>query len=334
MSIQPIFLLSLPRSGSTLVQRVLSTYPEVATTSEPWLLLPFLTPLEPEMPLTTGWQGTVNDAFRDFIAELPGAEQDYLERLRPFAEQLYADAADGEARYFLDKTPPYHWIVDQLFKLFPDAKFVFLWRNPLSVVASVIETFCDGRWRPDGYRGTLFEAPRNLVASYEDHRERAIAVRYEDLIGGDLEPWERLADYLELDFSPDSLSQFRQVQLNGRHGDPTGVGLYSALSREPLDKWRGSIRTPVRRLWCERYLRWLGPQLLRTMGYDLDRLLADLRESPNGGSGAARDVGDMTRAMVREAMGMALLGTRGMSNWGLLRSPRSRAVAGPAKARA
>lgn len=329
MSIRPIFLLSLPRSGSTLVQRVLSTYPEVATTSEPWLLLPFLTPLEPRMPLATGWQGTVNNAFRDFIAELPRAEQNYLERLRPFAEQLYADAADDGARYFLDKTPPYHWVVDQLFKAFPDGKFVFLWRNPLSVVASVIETFCDGRWRPDGYRGTLFEAPRNLVAAHESHREQSIAIRYEDLIGGKTEPWEGLATYLELDFSPDSLAEFPQVRLNGRHGDPTGTHLYSSVSREPLDKWRRSIRTPVRRLWCERYLRWLGPELLGAMGYDLDLLLADLRESPDRGPGTARDASDLTRAMVREAMGMAVLGTRGMSNWGLLRGRPPRQLPAP-----
>lgn len=334
MSIQPIFLLSLPRSGSTLVQRVLSTYPEVATTSEPWLLLPFLTPLEPEMPLATGWQGTVNDAFRDFIAELPRAEEDYLERLRPFAEQLYADAAHDDARYFLDKTPPYHWIVEQLFKVFPDAKFVFLWRNPLSVVASVIDTFCDGRWRPDGFRGTLFEAPRNLVASHERHRGRAFGVRFEDLIGGDVEPWQRLTAYLGLDFSPDSLSQFPQVQLHGRHGDPTGTRLYSAVSREPLEKWRRCIRTPVRRLWCERYLRWLGPELLGAMGYSLDGLLADLRTSPERGPGTARDAGDLTRAMAREAMGMAVLGTRGMSNWGLLRPPAARRASAPTKARA
>ncbi|HSR94402.1 MAG TPA: sulfotransferase [Solirubrobacterales bacterium] len=327
MSIQPIFLLSLPRSGSTLVQRVLSTYPEVATAAEPWVMLPFLTPLEPAMPLAGAWQGSVNDAFRDFLAELPRAEEDYLERLGPFVEGLYAEAAGAGARYFLDKTPPYHWIVDQLFKVFPEAKFVFLWRNPLSVVSSVIETFCDGRWRPDGYRGTLFEAPRNLTASYERHRDRSIGIRYEELIGEGVEPWERLTAYLELDFSPDSLSRFPQVSLNGRHGDPTGAHLYSSVSREPLEKWRGTLRTSVRRLWCERYLRWLGPQLLGTMGYDLDCLLGELREAPNGGPGAARDIGDMTRAMAREAAGMAVLGTRGMSNWGLLRPGAARARA-------
>ena len=70
------------------------------------------------------------------------------------------------------------------------------------------------------------------------------------------------------------------------------------------------------------------------MGYDLDRLLVELRDTPNGGPGTGRDIGDMTRAMVREAMGMAVLGTRGMSNWGLLRPALSQGRPGSMKPRA
>ena len=39
---EPVFLFSLPRSGSTLVQRLIAGHPQVATTSEPWILLPLL----------------------------------------------------------------------------------------------------------------------------------------------------------------------------------------------------------------------------------------------------------------------------------------------------
>jgi hypothetical protein len=38
----PLFLLSLPRSGSTLAQRILAAHAGIATTSEPWILLPYL----------------------------------------------------------------------------------------------------------------------------------------------------------------------------------------------------------------------------------------------------------------------------------------------------
>lgn len=44
MSIEstPLFLLSLPRSGSTLAQRFLAAHDAIARASEPWILLPYL----------------------------------------------------------------------------------------------------------------------------------------------------------------------------------------------------------------------------------------------------------------------------------------------------
>lgn len=317
MAPQPIFLFSLPRSGSTLVQRVLSTYPEVATSAEPWLLLPFLGPLEERISVRTGWQHSVDAAVRAFIAEMPRGEDDYLEALKPFVEQLYARAGGAECEYFLDKTPPYHWVAKPIFRLFPEAKLVFLWRNPLSVVASVVETFCDGRWRPDDYRGTLFEGPRNLVAAYEANAERALAVRFEDLVGSEA-AWRRLAEYLGLEFSPESLSAFADVRFAGGHGDPIGVHRYARLSSEPVEKWRQTLNSPVRKLWCRRYLLWLGEDVLATMGYDLGDLLRDLDGLPVKRARLGSDLGQMGKGLAREAVGAAALGNRGTSTWSLL----------------
>ncbi|MFB6286927.1 MAG: sulfotransferase, partial [Candidatus Bipolaricaulia bacterium] len=41
-AVKPLFLFSLPRSGSTLLQRVLASSSEVSTVPEPWILLPLL----------------------------------------------------------------------------------------------------------------------------------------------------------------------------------------------------------------------------------------------------------------------------------------------------
>ncbi|MBA3701438.1 MAG: sulfotransferase [Rubrobacteraceae bacterium] len=41
MKSTPLFLLSLPRSGSTLAQRFLAAHDAIATASEPWILLPY-----------------------------------------------------------------------------------------------------------------------------------------------------------------------------------------------------------------------------------------------------------------------------------------------------
>ena len=47
MSVTPVFIFSLPRSGSTLTQRVLTAHDGVASAAEPWVLLPLLQPLVP-----------------------------------------------------------------------------------------------------------------------------------------------------------------------------------------------------------------------------------------------------------------------------------------------
>jgi Sulfotransferase family len=321
--ITPIFLLSLPRSGSTMVQRVLSTHPEVASTPEPWILLPLLTPLEPSMPHSRGWQASVDGAVRDFVAELPGDEDDYLAALRPFVERLYLEAAGGDARYFLDKTPPYFWIVNRLFRLFPDAKFIFLWRNPLGALASIAETFCAGEWRLDRFRGTVFDGLANLVAAYEEHRDVSFAVRYEDLIGGGESAWRGMSAYLELDFDPGSLASFGEEGYAGRLGDPTGVHLYSTLSQEPLQKWRKAIDSPLRRRWCEGYIDWLGAKRLGTMGYDLRALKADL-SAADGGKHSVRDAAQLGRAAARELASRAVNGRDlgALSTWELLGAHR------------
>jgi hypothetical protein len=299
--ITPVFLLSVPRSGSTLVQRVLGAHDGVATAAEPWVLLPTLLPLRDPMPLAPGWYQTMAGAVRDFVAELPDRTHSYREALRSFAERLYADAAPAGTRFFLDKSPAYHLVADDVIRTFPEARFVFLWRNPLSVLASTVDTFCDGRWRPDTHRGDLFNGVVNLVGSYERARERVHAVRYEDLISGGERPWQDLARYIGIDFDPASLRRFADIELTGSMGDPTGRALYASLDREPLVKWRRTISNPLRREWAARYLRWIGHDRLAVMGYDLDVLIGEL-EDVRGRGGLRRDALDFATSLGRDVV--------------------------------
>lgn len=297
MSVQPIFLLSIARTGSTLVQRVLGAYPEVSTVSEPWLLLPPVYARRERGIAAEYWQPHLADALEDFAGSLPGGEAAYDAEVRRFALNLYAQAAEPGSRYFLDKTPPYFHIADDLFRLFPDARFVFLWRNPLSVLASLID-WEQGRWRPTFFRENLFDGIAKLVRTYEAHRDEVLSLRYEDLLVGE-DPWRALAEHLDLTFDPKTLSRFARVELAGRMGDPTGVNRYSALSTEPLTKWRSALGNPLRREWARRYVLWIGRERLATMGYDIDVLLSDLAELPVSRDGLA---GDAKRALKDLAM--------------------------------
>lgn len=301
-AIVPVFLLSPPRSGSTLVQRVLAAHEGVATASEPWLLLPLLSPLRDRLPQGDTLAADVHAAVTDFTAVLPGGDDDYRGAMRAAALELYRGAAPPGTRLFVDKTPPYSMIVDEIARTFPEAPMVFLWRNPLSVLASVVETFAGGRWRPADYPLSLFWGPAALVEGYRTHRSRAHGVRYEDLLAGDEAAWISLCEYVGVEFDPAALDGFARVRLTGRMGDPTGVHRYESLSTETLQKWRATISSPLRRAWCRRYLRWLGAERLAVMGYDLEHLLCELdRLDPTGGS-LATDLLDTASSVARAAV--------------------------------
>lgn len=299
-SVRPIFLFSLPRSGSTLVQRVLASHPAITTTAEPWVLLPALYALRAEGARAEYGHVPAAEALWDFCNRLPHGRRDYLSGVHDFVSALYAGVAEEGATYFLDKTPHYHLIAEEIAALFPEAKLLFLWRNPLSVVASCMETFCGGEWEPYHFRVDLFDGVTNLVDTWRAESHRAHAVRYEDLLV-DPTQWARVFEYLELDFDPGVLTRFSNLQLEGRYGDQTGSRAYGELSREPLTKWRETVSSRVRREWCRRYLRALGRERLTVMGYQFERLVGELDRTLVT-PGAARDVKHLATSFARDAI--------------------------------
>ncbi|MBA3690706.1 MAG: sulfotransferase, partial [Actinobacteria bacterium] len=227
MTRRPLFLLSLPRSGSTLVQRILAGHEEIATTPEPWLLLPQIYAMRERGLFAEYGQVPSSRAIREFAERLPGGMEDYRAELRSFITGLYERAADDKGTYFLDKTPRYHHIADDLFELFPEGRFVFLWRNPLAIVASISETWGHGRWNVEKYRADLFDGTDNLVSAYRAHEGRSIAVRFEDLVARPLQTWPSVFAHLDLRFEPELLRSFGSVRLDARMGDPTGSRAYT-----------------------------------------------------------------------------------------------------------
>lgn len=290
-SVQPIFLFSLPRSGSTLLQRIIAAHPTIATTSEPWLLLPLLSIFRPEGTYADYSFRRTRAAIQEFVQSLPDGEDHFKAAVRHFALTLYAAACRDDEIYFLDKTPPYTIIAPELVATFPSAKFIFLWRNPLSIVASLIETFGSGKWNVYAYYKELFEGLDRVLQARVTLSERAIDIRYEQLVVEPVEEVRSLCSYLGVTVEPEMTSAFAAVNLEGRFGDKAGVRAYRQISQAPLDKWRETLNNRFRRAWAQRYLLYIGEERLALMGYNLESLLDDLSSSSVGSSSS----GDLCR---------------------------------------
>lgn len=281
--VRPAFILSLPRTGSTLLQRILGSHDQIGTSSEPWFLLPQLYALRElgvhaEYEHETMARGTLGFA-REY---LPDGQASYLQGVHDLALRLYTEAAPGKV-YFLDKTPRYHHVVGDLLKLFPEGKFVFLWRHPLAVAASMMETFAGGRWNLDTYAADLFGGLEHLVDAYRENEAGVIAVRYEDLVADPEREIRRVLHYLGVSDRDTGVDRFQQLELKNRaYWDPSGPGKYDQVSTDPLGRWAQTMGNPLRCAWARRYVRWIGSERLAVMGYDLDGILAEIDAIPFG----------------------------------------------------
>jgi hypothetical protein len=275
--VKPLFIFSLPRSGSTLLQRVLATDSQIASVAEPWVLLPFVYSLRERGIGTEYSHRLANAALKDFIRELPNGRRDYLAAIGVAMNELYQKATkDASASYFLDKTPRYALIADEIVEMFPHGKFIVLWRNPLAIIASMIETGGDGKWIVSQYKVDLFEGLANLIISSQTHSAKILTIRYERFLQYPEQELSRIAEYLEVNLDADLLKRFHQVKFSGAMGDQTGAKNYKKVDVAPLEKWKATINNPLRKMWCRRYLRWLGEERMKIMGYDLHEIYRDL----------------------------------------------------------
>lgn len=277
-----IFLVSQPRAGSTLLQRILGAHAAIHTTAEPWLMLHPLYARRADGH-TAEYDATLaQTAVDDFVRTLPDGEAVYREALRGMALALYGTAVAAAGKtLFLDKTPRYYFILPELAALFPQARFILLLRNPLAVLNSILNTHVKGHWPLlSRYREDLLTAPERLLAAQAALGARAHTVRYEALVR---EPEARvtaLCDWLEVPFDAAMIEYGRAARPQGSMGDATGIEQFSRPSTAPLAGWQALGRQPQTRHLAESYVQALGAELLARMGYPAAELLAAIQAQP------------------------------------------------------
>ena len=274
-----IFIVSLPRSGSTLLQRMLSASPEIASSAEPWLMLPLWAMREPTAGSAVYSHYTAATAINDFIEQIPDGEHRFDSAMREFALSLYDASAQGR-RYFLDKTPRYYLLIPQLQRLFPDARFVFLLRHPLATLASIAETFNNGRFRWFEYWIDWVEGHRCMADGIRNQRASCRIVHYEGLTADPVATLRGLCDWLDVPFTPEMVSSYTKNELHGRMGDDRGIIQYTGVTGQSVSKWRTFFAGKYRKRVAGAMIRRLDGADLEVLGYPKTELLQAVEELP------------------------------------------------------
>jgi hypothetical protein len=166
---RPVFIVSAPRSGSTLLFETLASSERFCTLGgeAPWLVedIAALQPAAARGLDASGVSGAGVDSNRltaaDYRPEHAARILESLARNIMDADGHPAAAPGGDVR-LLEKTPKNVLRIPFFDRLFPDALFIFLWRDPRETLSSIIEAWRSGRWKTYGSLAG-FDRPWSLL---------------------------------------------------------------------------------------------------------------------------------------------------------------------------
>jgi len=272
-----VFVIGSPRSGSTLLARMIGAHSAVYSRPEPHLLTPLA---------HLGYFDKVDkapydhvlaaQAAREFVADLPNGEQDYADACRAYADTLYLRmlATKPGKQRFLDKTPAYALVLDFIARIYPDARYVVLTRHPLAVFSSYAESFFNGDYRAAQSYNPLLERYVPAIAKFLRQKKVPLYhVVYEKLVSDPAAMLAEIFAFLGLPNEPQAVEYGNFAQEEKGLGDPIGVGRHSRPSTASIAKWAAEIAADPERLrLCREIVARLDPDDLALWGHPLDSL--------------------------------------------------------------
>jgi Flp pilus assembly protein TadD len=244
-----VFLLGFPRSGTTLLEQVLASHPDVEALEE---------------------RETLIDALRAFLSRpddlgrlAQAGEAELSDLRRAYWGRVRDEGARVAGKVFVDKHPLNTLKLPLIAKLFPEAKILFARRDPRDVVLSCYRR----RFVMSGSAYQLLTLPG--AAAYYDAAMR-IAERLDPVMGAQTRVVRHEAliadfdgvvgstcEFLGLAWS-DALRGFADRTRDRGIATPSGAQLAGGLSAEGVGQWRRYRRQMAPALprlapWVERY---------------------------------------------------------------------------------
>jgi tetratricopeptide (TPR) repeat protein len=244
----PIFILGLPRAGSTLLEQILSSHSQVDGTLE----LPNILSLSQRLRR----RGRQDDfsGYPQILAELDDEE------LETFGKEFIAETRihRADAPFFIDKMPNNFRHIGLIHLILPNAKIIDARRHPMGCCFSGFkQLFAEGQEFTYGLEeiGTYYRDYVELM----DHWDavlpgKVLRVQYEEVVADLDGQVRRILDYCELPFE-ESCIDFHKTDRSVR--TPSSEQVRQPIYTSGLEQWRNFEP------WLEPLKEALGPVLDR-----------------------------------------------------------------------
>lgn len=285
MDYRMVFLIGPPRSGTTMLERMLSSHSLIQGGPEPHILTPLAhLGVWAKVDKAPYDQILSAEAQKLFVEQLPNKENDYWKACRAYCDVLYSQylIAKGDKKICLDKTPAYSLVLPFIAKVYPDAKYIILTRHPLATFSSFANSFFDGDYKVANEHNPILNRYIPAIADFLRKKEVDIYhIRYEDLVKKPEEQFEQICAFLEIPFEPEAIDYGKSDDENHRQGlgDPLGVKQHSRPSTGSLKKWVEELSTdPDKLKMMQKIIDQIADEDLITFGYPKETLWKPMEE--------------------------------------------------------
>lgn len=240
-----IFVGGSPRSGTTLVQNILDSHPDICGGPE-FIHLQDIIQLRNKLhkSITKGWisnfcsHNNVNGLTASLIEDL----------LLPLADKY-------ESKFLSEKTPSNVLVFSELIDLFPEAHFIHVIRDPRAIIASMLQVGIRGKQHGRNTQDFTRSVPiaidyvrqcfKSGFAAVEQAPKRVLTISYEQLVTNPEQEIKRICNFLDIEW----VSQMMQPGAQKHLGEKAicneiwyNKKTYNRnLETKEIDKWQRQL---------------------------------------------------------------------------------------------
>lgn len=246
-----LFVFGLPRSGTTVLQRLLASSDNAKTYDETWLLQRLISTDKNPFSSPSNYRTAMNASFRSC--------SDIEDRLFQLVCKILLDSRDSADQVVVEKTPRNYLYLEQFHKY--GARSVGIVRRPSDILNSFYREFLFG-----SFRG-LIDYQIDIVVgtemvARESYNNKSLILKYEEI--GNSSSLELLSSFVGLPLDPNGLRK-----LPGNIGDTNGEKKLKVRIRKELT----GIDTYVKKVVTKYILRKYFRSYCNVFGYPLSQEL-------------------------------------------------------------
>lgn len=210
---QPIFVLGPPRSGTSMMQWALRQHPNLWGGQESDYLIPLVDALHQV------WEFGNQRGRLHWLSGQKVSFDEFLVHVGVGINSLYMSRSGG--RRWVEQTPQYTLHLDDMCRLFPDARFLFMVRDGRQVVHS-LRNFVNPVEHERACRIWKEFMEAGLAFSRSDRGDQLLFVSYQRAVEDTEAELRKVFDFLDEPFEPASVDFIRQKRpINSSFADET-----------------------------------------------------------------------------------------------------------------